>query len=219
MISSIDRTRLVNLKVVARLQRGQKLKTRKQYFEIDDNSSYMPQWITRMLSEETKEHTLFSLSDLITSCTNANVLKKEEIPLVIDELINASEGICNLIATYIKFSTTMADLITTLQQIFGFIKKHGTSENELTFKRKCSVLETIVPGSMLSQFRLGLIEEEIVIDTANTESIKDDVEYEVTVDMGDVVDNDIETGIDTELESTLPKNNKKSKKHNKVNKV
>lgn len=215
MIRSIDRTRLVNLKVVASLKRGQKLKTRMQYFEIDDSSTYyLPQWLYRGYYEESRVQTLFSLSDLITSCTNVSLLKKEEIPLIIDELLNASGGICNLISTYNNHITTVSDLILTLQQIFGFIKKHGTYENELALKRKCSVLETIVPESLLPlivHFRSELIEEEVEIDNQLKENDKED-EDEVTVDHIVDKESDIEVG-----EVSKEKDKKKSKnKHRTV---
>jgi hypothetical protein len=141
MVSSIDHARLVNLKVVARLKRGQKLNTRMHYFQIVDKSIFNSMSFFRWLNGESREQTISSLTELVTSCINVDVLKKDDIPIIVEELIKTSGGLCNLIFTYSDDSTVESSLTLIIEQIGRFVEKYGSEKDKQEFKKRCSVLE------------------------------------------------------------------------------
>lgn len=141
MVSSIDHARLVNLKVVARLKRGQKLNTRMHYFQIVDKSIFNSMSFFRWLNGESREQTISSLTELVTSCINVDVLKKDDIPIIVEELIKTSGGLCNLIFTYSDDSTVESSLTLIIEQIGRFAEKYGSEKDKQEFKKRCSVLE------------------------------------------------------------------------------
>lgn len=140
MVRSVDNARLVNLKVVARIKRGQKLNTRMHYFQIVEKSILNSMSIFRWLNGESREQTIASLTELVNSCINTDVLKPDDIPIMVEEVVKTSGGLCNLIYTYIEDSTVESSLTLIIEQIGRFVEKHGTTKDKQEFQRRCSLL-------------------------------------------------------------------------------
>ena len=149
MVTTIDHARLVNLKVVARLKRGQKLNTRMHYFQIVDKSIFNTMSIFRWINGESREQTISSLTELVKSCINKDVLSSEDTLIVVEEVIKTSQGLCNLVFTYSDDSTVESSLILILEDIERFVNRHGTVDDIQELKRKCSALETVNNQSQL----------------------------------------------------------------------
>lgn len=179
MVSSIDHARLVNLKVVARLKRGQKINTRMHYFQIVDKSVLNSMAIFRWFNGESREQTISSLTELINSCINTDILKKDDIPILIEELIKTSGGLCNLIFTYSDDSTVESSLTLLIEHIGRFVKKNGTEDDIKEFRRKCSVLEN-EKADVLDESNKVQLEERDYIDEEENE------EEECKPDPGDI---------------------------------
>jgi hypothetical protein len=77
----------------------------------------------------------------VTSCINVDVLKKDDIPIIVEELIKTSGGLCNLIFTYSDDSTVESSLTLIIEQIGRFVEKYGSEKDKQEFKKRCSVLE------------------------------------------------------------------------------
>ena len=170
MVTSIDKARLVNLKVVARLKRGQKLNTRMHYFQIVDKSSFYPSAFYRWINGESREQTISSLTELVNSCINTDVLRKDDIPIIVEEVVKTSAGLCNLIFTYSDETTVESALTLIIEQIGRFVEKHGTESDKQEFKRKCSILENEKSNLLDDQYREEIEEEEVTINTEKPNS-------------------------------------------------
>lgn len=171
MVTSIDHARMVNLKVVSKLKRGQKLNTRMHYFQIVEKSVFNSVGFFRWLNGESREQTISSLTELVNSCINTDVLKKDEIPIIVKEVVKTSEGLCNLIFTYSDDSTVESSLTLIIEQIERFVEKYGSEQDKKDFQRKCSVLENEKKQASANNDQIennfpNLIEEEVEIDTA-----------------------------------------------------
>lgn len=124
MFSSIDQARLINLMVVAKIKKGERLNTTSHYYAPSQNG--YTQSMSRYLSGESRSQTIASLTQLINSVMNIKALKDDEdIKYVINLLLDVEKGICNLIYTYTNDVTTVSALTLILNTVERFIKTHG----------------------------------------------------------------------------------------------
>ena len=125
MYSSIDTNRIVNLKVIAKLKRGDKLNTRLHRFTIDRTSVFSPAFIYRWVNGESREQTIDSIDSLITSCVTQVGLDERETNDLVEQLVVATEGIRNLAQTYKDDQTACAGIEMIIEKISFFVVKHG----------------------------------------------------------------------------------------------
>ena len=127
MYRNIDSTRLINLKVVAKLKVGDKLSTRLHRFSIDE-PSYSPKFILRWLNQESRFQTMDSLDSLISSCVNQNGLSDGESRILAEQLHKAGIGIKNLATTYNDDTTIVASIELIIEKINAFSVPFGNSK-------------------------------------------------------------------------------------------
>ena len=127
MYKSIDSARIINLKVVGKIKRGEKLNTRFYRFTIETTSMLSPQFFYRWLNGESRDQTIDALDSLISSCVNQSGLSERENIDLVDQLIHASSGIKNLAQTYKDDQTTCAGFEMILEKINYYVSKFGKS--------------------------------------------------------------------------------------------
>lgn len=125
MYSIIDTDRLINLKVVAKLKRGQKLNTRLQHYTIEPPGILSPAGFLRWVNGESRRQTIQALDNLVSSCVYQNNLSFEEKGALVEQLYFSAEGIKNLLFTYVNDDTTVSGLELILQKIYYFIQVNG----------------------------------------------------------------------------------------------
>lgn len=125
MYSIIDTDRLINLKVVAKLKRGQKLNTRLQHYTIEPPGILSPAGFVRWVNGESRRQTIQALDNLVSSCVYQNNLQHEEKMALVEQLYYTAEGIKNLVFTYVNDDTTVSGLELILQKIYYFIQVNG----------------------------------------------------------------------------------------------
>lgn len=167
MYSNIDSDRVINLKVVAKLKRGQKLNTRLQQFTIEPTPgtiSAFTSGVFRWFGGESRLQTVQSLDNLITSCIRKTNLTADELHSLIKQLYETSIGVDNLIVTYKDDITTVSGFELVQQKIRYFINHNGGYTPPV---------EPLVGNEILrsssSTHSLGLIEEEVVISSCDDE--------------------------------------------------
>ena len=124
MYRSIDSTKIRNLKVIAMLKHGQRLRTRTQFYSIDDYSLMtIYKAGIRYITGESRTETIDAITRLIESCVQqANILEAERIRLS-NQLKEVLIGITNLYITYKDDSTACAGLDYITELIEAFIIK------------------------------------------------------------------------------------------------
>jgi hypothetical protein len=125
MFSSIDSDRIINLKVVAKLKRGEKLNTRLQHYTIEPPGFLSPAALYRWMGGESRRQTIQSLDSLITSCINQGRMGAEEIASLVEQLQQTTIGVENLMYTYKDDHTTVSGLELIMQKINYFIVNNG----------------------------------------------------------------------------------------------
>lgn len=135
MFSSLDQARVVNLMVVARIKKGERLNTTLHHYSIVPSGFI--QSVTRFVSGESRSQTISSLTQLVNSCMNRKALKDEsEVNSLINLLLDTEKGICNLIYTYNKDITTVSALTLVLNNIEHFIKQYGSDSQLEKFRNQ-----------------------------------------------------------------------------------
>lgn len=122
MYKSIDDTRIRNLKVVAMLKQGDRLRTRAHHYSVDTYTSifsYKP--IYRYLTGEGKEETVDSLSKLISSCVKQTGITEKDKSRLCKQMKEVIVGVNNLAVTYKDDSTACAGLSFIKEMIEDFI--------------------------------------------------------------------------------------------------
>lgn len=125
MYSVIDTDRIVNLKVVAKLKKGDKLNTRLQHYGIEPPGIFSTASIMRWINGESRRQTINALDTLITSCIKQANLSDNEIATLVEQLYHTSTGIENLIFTYKDDVTSVSGLELIIQKIRYFISLNG----------------------------------------------------------------------------------------------
>lgn len=196
MYSSIDSDRVINLKVVAKLKRGQKLNTRLQQYTIEPTPgtiSAFTSGVVRWFGGESRLQTVQSLDNLVTSCIRRGNLTADELQCLVKQMYETSLGVDNLMITYKDDFTTVSGLELIQQKIRYFINHNGGYTPPL---------EPLVGNEVLrassSEQSLGLIEEEVQISSGDDEN--------VTEETTEVVTAEAVAGV------TTPKKEKKKKK-------
>jgi hypothetical protein len=107
---------------------------------------------------------------------NTSILKEDDLPIMVDQLVNTCEGLANLVFTYSDDMTMESSLILLIEGIERFVRAHGTDADMAILKRKCGVLDHLksvqrgdryggAAGGLvprpISSTALDLIEEEV----------------------------------------------------------
>jgi hypothetical protein len=144
---SLDR-KFINLKVISKLEKGQKLNCKNDLFTIENPGGlfYYTSFL-RWIRDDSRKSTFNSLSELIKECLHD--IEKETFGCdntkkLIVELILSLNGIKNLISTYeldITFQASMELLIDSI----NIVKLKYEEENEkVSIKNNnCSVVQAI----------------------------------------------------------------------------
>lgn len=178
MYSSIDSDRVINLKVVAKLKRGQKLNTRLQQYTIEPTPgtiSAFTSGVVRWFGGESRLQTVQSLDNLVTSCIRRGNLTADELQCLVKQMYETSLGVDNLMITYKDDDTTVSGLELIQQKIRFFINHNGGYTPPL---------EPLVGNEVLrassSEQSLGLIEEEVDISAGEDENVTEETTEVVT---------------------------------------
>lgn len=125
MYSGIDIMRLRNLRVLSKLEVGDKLCTRQHPFTIMKESTHLYQVpyssMYRWLYCESRDHTIDAICALINSCVQ-NETQSEQVSA---ELTIAARGIACLVETYRDDRTSVSSLeiiIDTIKSYCGLVK-------------------------------------------------------------------------------------------------
>lgn len=154
MYRSIDSTKIRNLKVIAMVKQGQRLRTRTQFYSIDDYSIMtLYRAGIRYFTGESRSETIDAITRLIESCVRQAGVSETERKRLSFQLKDVLKGIKNLYITYKDDSTACAGLDYITELIEDFIVKQDP-----TYKR-----ETITT----------LLEEETLFETEEV-TIEDD---------------------------------------------
>jgi hypothetical protein len=125
MYSTIDSDRVINLKVVAKLKRGEKLNTRLQHYTIEPPGFLSPAALFRWIGGESRRQTIQALDSLVTSCIKQNHMSHEETMSLVEQMYQTSLGVENLMYTYKDDHTTVSGLELIMQKIKYFIESNG----------------------------------------------------------------------------------------------
>jgi len=126
MFPGVDSGRLINLKVISKLKRGEKLNTRFYRFTIESTSLLSPSFFTRWVNGESRDQTVDAVDSLVSSCiVQGSQMNEQEISKLIDQLFQVGRGLKNLIETYKDDCTTCAGIELVLEKITSFAAQHG----------------------------------------------------------------------------------------------
>lgn len=167
MYSSIDSDRVINLKVVAKLKRGQKLNTRLQQYTIEPTPgtiSAFTSGVVRWFGGESRLQTVQSLDNLVTSCIRRANLTVDEVQCLVKQMYETSLGVDNLMTTYKDDDTTVSGLELIQQKIRFFINHNGGYTPPVEPLVGNEILNNTIPPST-SEHSLGITEEEVEISS------------------------------------------------------
>ena len=102
----------VNLKLLARVQKHQKIVTRDTFLNVE-SKSLVPECIRRWRRGDDRHTTINKINSVVT----AGIELLPSTPWIRNELIEAAEGIQNLKETYSACSQTCARLDTIIDKI------------------------------------------------------------------------------------------------------
>lgn len=127
MDSPIDPVRYSNLKVIARLKQGEKLRTRGHRFKIDeyDPKTWPVQSMTRWTQGENRYESVSSITSLIESCITQKGMTPESQAGLARQFEAVLRGVLNLAVTYKDDTTICAYLELVIEMLEGYIAKHG----------------------------------------------------------------------------------------------
>jgi hypothetical protein len=128
MYRSIDSTKIRNLKVIAMIKQGQRLRTRTQFYSIDDYSLMtIYKAGIRYFTGESRTETIDAITRLIESCVRQAGVSESERKRLSFQLTEVLTGIKNLYITYKDDSTACAGLDYITELIEDFIVKHDST--------------------------------------------------------------------------------------------
>jgi hypothetical protein len=111
----------VNLKLLARVQKHQKIITRDSYLNVEAKS-IIPECVRRWRRGDDRHSTIQKINTIITAALEL----LPSTPMLRSELFEACEGIENLKETYSDCSQTCARLDTIIDKI-KMLDEHGTN--------------------------------------------------------------------------------------------
>lgn len=145
MYKSIDSTRIRNLKVVAKLKQGERLRTRSHYYSIEPY--YSPYFsfrpLVRMVYGEGKTETTDSLSRLVESCVLQAGMAHEDKMRLTEQLKEVIKGINNLAVTYKEDSGAVSGLEYVKEVAEDFIVQYDPDYVRETRPTRPSVVRDV----------------------------------------------------------------------------
>ena len=117
----------VNLKLLARVQKHQKIVTRDTFLNVE-SKSLVPECIRRWRRGDDRHTTINKINSVVT----AGIELVPSTPSIRNELIEAAEGIKNLKETYSSCSQTCARLDTIIDKIK--VVENSTSSMVITLR-------------------------------------------------------------------------------------
>lgn len=133
----LDR-KFINLKVISKLEKGQKLNCKNELFTIENPGLFNYQAVLRWFREDSRKTTFNSLSELIKECLHdieKESFGKDNTKKLIVELILSVNGLKNLMNTYesdVTFQASMELLIDSID----IVKMKYEEENEKVCMKK-----------------------------------------------------------------------------------
>jgi hypothetical protein len=151
---SLDR-KFINLKVISKLEKGQKLNCKNDLFTIENTGMFNYSAIMRWFRDDSRKSTFNSLSELIKESLHdieKETFGKDNTKKLIVQLILSLNGIKNLMYTYetdITFQASMELLIDSIE----IVKNKYEEENQKVSKKNnsCSVVQAINLDSDIKQ--------------------------------------------------------------------
>jgi len=121
LYTSVDNNRIVNLKVVSKLKKGEKLNTRLHRFTVEPPGLFSPGFLFRYFNGESRSQTIDAVDALVTSCVTQYGLMARERAVLVGQLSLAAEGVRQLAFTYRDDSTSVAGLELILETIQHYV--------------------------------------------------------------------------------------------------
>jgi len=117
---------IINLKVLEKLDKNQKLITRQSYLNIEPQS-IVPEFVRRWNRQDNRNETLKKINEIvnnaITFLNDKNITERQNYDLIY-YLENSLIGVCNLKQTYSTCSQTCARLDVLTDKIKNILKIH-----------------------------------------------------------------------------------------------
>jgi len=104
---------IINLKLLAQVEKGQKISTRDSYLNLESTYLFIPQCVRRWKRQESRDDTIKTINRIIN---DALVISKKD-PKMKSYLGKAKLGIINLKETYSMCHQTCARFDTILDKI------------------------------------------------------------------------------------------------------
>lgn len=124
-------TLLVNLKVLSKIECGDRIMTSKKHLELDKSKGWVSTFL-RWFKEESREKTIKeihnNLENAFTCITNMTMSRSEKdsieihnLSILLTELESANKGLIKLKKTYSQDATIEAKLDVEIQQIIKYV--------------------------------------------------------------------------------------------------
>ena len=126
-------TLLVNLKVLSKIECGDRIMTSKKHLELDKSKGWVSTFL-RWFKEESREKTIKeihnNLENAFTCIINLTMLKSQDkldsreihsLSILLTELESANKGLIKLKKTYSQDATIEAKLDVEIQQIIKYV--------------------------------------------------------------------------------------------------
>lgn len=126
---TLDSRIIVNLKVISKLNVGEKLSYTNGYFSISCDKSLSSK-LFRWILGDSRSTTIDAIESLSTICLTHSQLSQSELDHLVRQLRSAITGITNLMMTYQEDSTVVSRLEFIIDRIRDFIEKFPTPEVE-----------------------------------------------------------------------------------------
>lgn len=121
---------VINLKLLATVDKNQKLITRDSYLNIESRS-LIPEFIRRWNRQDNRNETIKKINNVVNSAIKHIQANHEDVYNVKEYLKNAMSGVSNLKETYSTCSQTCARLDVILDKMKKSLEGYCSETNEL----------------------------------------------------------------------------------------
>jgi hypothetical protein len=121
---------VINLKLLATVDKNQKLITRDSYLNIESRS-LIPEFIRRWNRQDNRNETIKKINNVVNSAIKHIQANHEDVYNVKEYLKNAMAGVSNLKETYSTCSQTCARLDVILDKMKKSLEGYCSETNEL----------------------------------------------------------------------------------------
>ena len=121
---------VINLKLLATVDKNQKLITRDSYLNIESRS-LVPEFIRRWNRQDNRNETIKKINNVVNSAIKHIRVNNDDIYNIKEYLKNAMAGVSNLKETYSTCSQTCARLDVILDKMKKSLEGYCSETNEL----------------------------------------------------------------------------------------